>query len=220
MWADVWLGTGDPFAARVTIFRKGQSHGYTSIALWSEYAQNGGLWRTMPALMLAKCAESLALRQAFPADLSGLYTGDEMGQADGAPPVRREVQQPVETPAEATQPNPPTRGDDARKMTSRIQSTCEVCHDTIDRNVPIAFKRDSNGTGHAAHWDCYENQVGQPEPGIHDHAPELGQETGEDLLAEAQAAMPSSEGAANQVAAKKEPARASKDHHVDDDLPF
>jgi phage recombination protein Bet len=84
-----------PLWARVTVFKLvgGERCAFTATARWREYAQTfvnydtgeeklGDLWRRMPFLMLAKCAESLALRKAFPQELSGLYTHEEMAQAE------------------------------------------------------------------------------------------------------------------------------------------
>lgn len=84
-WFDVWLAKTPPAAARVLVYRKGCAHSFPGVARWSEYNAGGNMWSKMPATMLAKCAEALALRKAFPHQLSGLYTPDEMGQAESAP---------------------------------------------------------------------------------------------------------------------------------------
>jgi len=76
-----------PSKATVTVYRivKGQRVPFTASARWDEYAPQGNqafMWKKMPYLMLGKCAESLALRKAFPNNLSGIYTNEEMEQAD------------------------------------------------------------------------------------------------------------------------------------------
>lgn len=91
-WRDAWLPEEPPAAAKVTVLRNGQR--FSAVALFREYVQTGkegkilGLWGRMPAGQVAKCAEALALRKAFPHDLAGVYTAEEMAQADNPAPER------------------------------------------------------------------------------------------------------------------------------------
>lgn len=86
VWTDVWRGDGYPFAAKCTVWRKGCSHPFVGVARWDEYVQTvrgkvSHMWDKMATNMIAKCAEALALRRAYPMQLGGLYTDDEMAQA-------------------------------------------------------------------------------------------------------------------------------------------
>lgn len=90
-WRDVWLSKKAPAAAKVTVERDGSK--FTVVAVTDEYKAQGPLWDKMPARMVAKCAEALAIRKAFPGDLSGLYTSEEMMQAD-SPAAGHQQSQP------------------------------------------------------------------------------------------------------------------------------
>lgn len=131
---------------KVRVWRKDWPRPAVGIAHWDEYVQTtkdkqtgkvrpNEMWARMRHVMLAKCAEALALRKAFPEDMSGLYTGDEMGQAENV-----EVQQHAPylapgTPPAAALPAPPTWADDlARCATLRDVRACYTAAASTDRD--------------------------------------------------------------------------------------
>lgn len=118
VWKDVWLSEEDPAAAKVIVHRKGRARGYIGIALWGSYVQlnkdgqPNSMWRKHGPGQLAKCAEALAIRKAFPQELGGTHTDDELG-ADAidaefrtvetaTPVVQPRAQQPTPQPAQAS----------------------------------------------------------------------------------------------------------------------
>lgn len=75
-----------PGMATVTVYKVvgGVRCPFSATARWEQYVPQSGsdfMWRKMPHLMLGKVAEALALRKAFPAAISGIYTDAEMEQA-------------------------------------------------------------------------------------------------------------------------------------------
>jgi phage recombination protein Bet len=90
-WRRGWVNSEPPTLARVGVVRNGaQANPFWGVARWDEAAQfseppsatcPGRLapsWARMPSFMLAKVAEAMALRKAFPSKLGGLYTDDEI----------------------------------------------------------------------------------------------------------------------------------------------
>jgi phage recombination protein Bet len=84
-------GRKRPTVATATVYKMlaGMRCPFAASVRWEEYypgEKQGFMWDKMPFTMLGKCAESLALRKAFPEELSGVYTDEEMAQAE----VRKE----------------------------------------------------------------------------------------------------------------------------------
>lgn len=109
VWRDVWLSNKPPVAAKVGILRDDFKEPCWGVARFDAYKQsykdkNTGemklspMWSKMGDVMIAKCAESLALRKGFPQELSGLYTSDEMGQVAQEETIQEKItEQPTET---------------------------------------------------------------------------------------------------------------------------
>ena len=97
---------GHPESATVRVYRKGVSRAIAATAFWHEYKPEQGqsgrqdaMWVRMPRVMIAKVAEALALRKAFPYDPENrmgigadVYTADEMAQAARSEPAAAVVQ--------------------------------------------------------------------------------------------------------------------------------
>lgn len=79
---------GYPVLCKVRVYRTDWQRPAVGVAYWREYVQttkDGSvtkMWRQFPHVMLAKVAESIALRKAFPEDIGGLYSDAEMAQAE------------------------------------------------------------------------------------------------------------------------------------------
>lgn len=95
-WRDVWTSDKPPAAAKVGILRIGFKEPAWGVARFGAYAQRKKdgtptrMWVTMADVMTAKCAEALALRKAFPQELSGLNSFEEMEELDANPDKRHE----------------------------------------------------------------------------------------------------------------------------------
>lgn len=138
VWRDVWL-EGAPAAARVTVHKSvnGQVGDTTVVAHWREYAPTGAaaqMWTKMPALMLAKVAEALCLRRAFPMVLSGIYTSEEMAQATPAP-----VDELPAEPAVVTNPDAVVVLKAAAKAAGLNWGMVKECYAKAELTAPVAF---------------------------------------------------------------------------------
>lgn len=160
-------GDGLPNECTVAVLRivQGQVCTWRATARWAEYypgEKSGFMWKKMPFLMLAKCAEALALRKAFPAELQGLYVKEEMDQAEPIiqgtnqtfaekfPEQAQQIQEKLnaasQVPAESDEELP--QGDPAEPYRAKLR-TCERSATAINatyKAIPETLKQDCYGT--------------------------------------------------------------------------
>lgn len=90
---------GYPYACEVGVYKSGFKDPLYAMAIFDEYVAKhkdfktkeikiGYMWQKMPALMIAKVAEALALRKAFPNDMSGIYSTEEISNDEDVNQLR------------------------------------------------------------------------------------------------------------------------------------
>lgn len=123
-WHDVWLKKDAPRASKVLVFRRGCSRPFVGVATYDSYVQRtkdghpNAMWTRGPDFMLAKCAEAVALRKAFPERLSGTYTPEEMGADDREAAPAAPAVGPMPPQSSHVAPTKPAANDS--KATSRV----------------------------------------------------------------------------------------------------
>lgn len=91
-----------PTKAVCKVWRKDRKFPSEGVAMMKEYRKDTPIWRQMPRVMLTKVAKSIAIREAFPQELGGLYTQEEMPGEFSEP--KQTVQKVKTTPIVAAGP--------------------------------------------------------------------------------------------------------------------
>lgn len=153
VWVDVWLDDKPPSAAKVGVYRVGFVEPLWAVANWDAYVQTyvkdgktqvSPMWQKMGALMLSKTAEALALRKAFPMELSGLYTPEEMSQSEEVEIPKTVRKKPEPALKALTVTREPPKLEAVKEIEPEIVEAEIVEPETVT-NIPVDAKEEKPG---------------------------------------------------------------------------
>jgi phage recombination protein Bet len=152
VWTDVWLDDDAPRAARAGVYMVGAPEPIWAVATWDSYVQTKkdgsvtAMWGKFGPLMLGKCAEMLALRKAFPMELSGLYSAEEMSQAEEPRPVPDRARAPQQSAGRTRRRRPEPQAE--APADGEVPITAE--HTALVNNTIDALDKDAKAAVTAA----------------------------------------------------------------------
>lgn len=92
VWVDYWVNKEEkPIAAKVGVWVHGFSQPSEAVANWCEVGKDKSTWKSMPALMLAKVAERMALQKTFPFDVGAYHIPEELEEVRQEAPVKKVI---------------------------------------------------------------------------------------------------------------------------------
>ena len=147
------------------VHRRGRMDSVAEVTL-DEYNKNQNLWKTMPGVMIDKCAKSVALRAAFPAEFEGLYSEAEMNGAPTVIEVGNEMAASdvrVNMPQSAQEPEfePESTRDDMQAEFNNIVANLASLRDKSEGDVALAVLKSKavTATGYVLGTDMTESQM-------------------------------------------------------------
>ena len=169
-WVD-YLPDEAAAQARAKVWRTGQERPVTKAVSRKEFGGNSNPWRSMPNHMLAKVAESHALRMAYPQSLAGTYSNDEMSKpqeavvTDITAPAPPEPPAPPALPAKAKKSAAPSLVNSAQLLAlaeAMNNMLTDIGRDAFLNNIFAGFGIEALSEMQAEHFDSVMKTLGNP----------------------------------------------------------
>lgn len=142
------------------VHRRGRSDTYSEVSL-DEYNKNQSVWKTMPGVMIHKCAKGVALRLAFPSDFQGMYLEEELGVAPNVTEVHAEVIADVPEEPQEPELDPVPPMDELQDTFNSIVAELAAVRDADEGKVTLAILNSNKvkATGYTVGDDMTAEQL-------------------------------------------------------------